>query len=63
MHPSIPLSLATNSIVSEMYTRDNPQAIAYSNKLNMLLVSKVLISSNYYDYRYPVYVKQNIYIV
>jgi len=46
-----------------MYTRDNPQAIAYSNKLNMLLVSKVLISSNYYDYRYPVYVKQNIYIV
>lgn len=44
-HLSIPLSLATNSIVSEMYTRDNPQAIAYSNKLNMLLVSKVLISS------------------
>ncbi|KAH8373206.1 hypothetical protein KR009_002526 [Drosophila setifemur] len=41
-------------IVSEMYTRDNPQAIAYSNKLNMLLVSKVLISSNYYDYQYPV---------
>ncbi|XP_052856396.1 protein gone early isoform X1 [Drosophila gunungcola] len=41
-------------IVSEMYTRDNPEAIAYSNKLNMLLVSRVLISSNYYDYRYPV---------
>ncbi|KPU75498.1 uncharacterized protein Dana_GF22288, isoform B [Drosophila ananassae] len=41
-------------IVSEMYTRDDPQAIAYSNKLNMLLVSRVLISSNYYDYRYPV---------
>ncbi|KAH8357459.1 hypothetical protein KR084_006253 [Drosophila pseudotakahashii] len=41
-------------IVSEMYTRDNPQAIAYSNKLNMLLVSRVLISSSYYDYRYPV---------
>lgn len=43
-----------DSIVSEMYTRDDPQAIAYSNKLNMLLVSRVLISSNYYDYRYPV---------
>ncbi|XP_022211833.2 protein gone early isoform X2 [Drosophila obscura] len=41
-------------IVSEMYTRDHPQAIAYSNKLNMLLVSRVLISSSYYDYRYPV---------
>ncbi|KAH8259078.1 hypothetical protein KR038_005784 [Drosophila bunnanda] len=41
-------------IVSEMYTRDNPQAISYSNKLNMLLVSKILISSNYYDYRFPV---------
>ncbi|KAH8278155.1 hypothetical protein KR018_005339 [Drosophila ironensis] len=41
-------------IVSEMYTRDNPQTIAYSNKLNMLLISKVLLSSSYYDYRYPV---------
>ncbi|XP_060663119.1 protein gone early isoform X1 [Drosophila nasuta] len=41
-------------IVSEMYTRDHPQPIAYSNKLNMLLISRVLVNNNYYDYRYPV---------
>ncbi|TDG43766.1 hypothetical protein AWZ03_009833 [Drosophila navojoa] len=41
-------------IVSEMYTTDHPQPIAYSNKLNMLLVSRVLVNNNYYDYRYPV---------
>ncbi|XP_032593845.1 protein gone early isoform X2 [Drosophila grimshawi] len=41
-------------IVSEMYTRDHPQPIAYSNKLNMLLISRVLVKNNYYDYRYPV---------
>ncbi|XP_017851911.1 protein gone early isoform X2 [Drosophila busckii] len=42
-------------IVSEMYTREQPaQPIAYSNKLNMLLVSRVVTKSNYYDYRYPV---------
>ncbi|XP_068154731.1 protein gone early isoform X1 [Drosophila tropicalis] len=43
-----------DAIVSEMYTRNQPQAIAYSNKLNMLLVSPILAGSNYYDYRYPV---------
>lgn len=42
------------SIVSEMYTTDHPQPIAYSNKLNMLLISRVLVNNNYYDYRYPV---------
>lgn len=41
-------------IVSEMYTRDHPQPIAYSNKLNMLLISRILVNNNYYDYRYPV---------
>lgn len=42
------------SIVSEMYTRDHPQPIVYSNKLNMLLISRVLVQNNYYDYRFPV---------
>ncbi|XP_023166573.2 protein gone early isoform X1 [Drosophila hydei] len=41
-------------IVSEMYTMEHPQPIAYSNKLNMLLISRVLVNNNYYDYRYPV---------
>lgn len=33
---------------------EHPQPIAYSNKLNMLLISRVLVNNNYYDYRYPV---------
>lgn len=48
------LSLSPCRIVSEMYTRDHPQPIVYSNKLNMLLISRVLVQNNYYDYRYPV---------
>ncbi|XP_030381472.1 protein gone early isoform X2 [Scaptodrosophila lebanonensis] len=48
-----PLSIE-EIIVSEMYTREIPQAIVYSNKLNMLLISRGLVSSRYYDYRFPV---------
>ncbi|XP_036319212.1 protein gone early-like isoform X2 [Rhagoletis pomonella] len=47
-----PMSIV-DTIVSEMYTRETPQAISYSNILNMLIISRGIAASAYYDYRYP----------
>ncbi|XP_067639210.1 protein gone early isoform X2 [Eurosta solidaginis] len=43
-----------DTIVSEMYTRQSPQSIRYSNILNMLIISRSIAASDYYDYRYPI---------
>ncbi|XP_004520085.1 protein gone early isoform X2 [Ceratitis capitata] len=43
-----------DTIVSEMYTQDVLQPIRYSNILNMLIISRGVAESNYYDYRYPI---------
>ncbi|XP_053949080.1 protein gone early isoform X1 [Anastrepha ludens] len=43
-----------DTIVSEMYTRETPQPISYSNILNMLIISRGVAASEYYDYRYPI---------
>ncbi|XP_036344344.1 protein gone early-like, partial [Rhagoletis pomonella] len=48
-----PMSIV-DTIVSEMYTRETPQAISYSNILNMLIISRGIAASAYYDYRYPI---------
>lgn len=37
-----------------MYTADEPPTVAYSNMLNMLVISRGIATSRYYDYRYPV---------
>ncbi|XP_018800589.1 PREDICTED: protein gone early isoform X1 [Bactrocera latifrons] len=43
-----------DTIVSEMYTHYVPQPIRYSNILNMLIISRGVAASKYYDYRYPI---------
>lgn len=40
-------------IISELYTNDDFKSIRYSSTLNMVLISKRLYQSNYYDYRFP----------
>lgn len=37
-----------------MYASDESPAVAYSNMLNMLVISRGIARSKYYDYRYPV---------
>lgn len=41
-------------IILEMYTTDEVKPITYSATLNMILISKKLSQSKYYDYRYPI---------
>ncbi|XP_058977917.1 protein gone early isoform X1 [Musca domestica] len=43
-----------DTIISEMYTSEEPPLVAYSKLLNMLVISRGIASSGYYDYRYPV---------
>ncbi|XP_013100824.1 protein gone early isoform X2 [Stomoxys calcitrans] len=43
-----------DTIISEMYAAEEPPTVAYSNMLNMLVISRSISSSHYYDYRYPV---------
>ncbi|KAM7349767.1 endothelin converting enzyme 1 isoform 2-T4 [Cochliomyia hominivorax] len=43
-----------DTIISEMYTCDESSSVAYSNMLNMLVISRGISSSKYYDYRYPI---------
>ncbi|XP_075157462.1 endothelin converting enzyme 1 isoform X2 [Haematobia irritans] len=43
-----------DTIISEMYPPEEPPAVAYSKMLNMLVISRSIASSGYYDYRYPV---------
>ncbi|XP_037937155.1 protein gone early isoform X2 [Teleopsis dalmanni] len=43
-----------DTIIAEMYTHKEPKTIAYSNKLNMLIISRSIALSNYYDYRFPI---------
>ncbi|XP_055915562.1 protein gone early [Eupeodes corollae] len=41
-------------IILDMYATDNVKPITYSTTLNMILISKHLSQSKYYDYRYPI---------
>lgn len=43
-----------DTIISEMYTQDYPRSVAYSQMLNMMVISRGISISQYYDYRYPV---------
>ncbi|XP_037814558.1 LOW QUALITY PROTEIN: protein gone early [Lucilia sericata] len=43
-----------DTIISEMYTYNESPSVAYSNMLNMLVISRSITTSAYYDYRYPV---------
>ena len=42
------------SIISEMYANDKLPSVAYSNMLNMLVISRGVTASKYYDYRFPI---------
>lgn len=37
-----------------MYANNGLSSVAYSNKLNMLVISRGIASSKYYDYRFPI---------
>ncbi|XP_055840885.1 protein gone early [Episyrphus balteatus] len=41
-------------IILEMYATDNVKPVTYSTTLNMILISKQLSQSKYYDYRFPI---------
>uniref|UniRef100_T1GB71 Uncharacterized protein n=1 Tax=Megaselia scalaris TaxID=36166 RepID=T1GB71_MEGSC len=43
-----------DTIISELYTNDDFQPLRYSSTLNMVLISKRLYQSNYYDSRFPI---------
>ncbi|KAI8127873.1 Protein gone early [Lucilia cuprina] len=43
-----------DTIISEMYSYNESPTVAYSNMLNMLVISRGIATSAYYDYRYPV---------